>query len=149
MYSPDYSEDDVLEGVEKLHNQINPAAFLAELEVIQTDSEMIEQHVGPLDYHQHQLFQNILEDFADICAKSQTEISRTTEIKHCIHLEKDMPIAQKPYRLNPENAQFLKDELHRMESSGIIQRSYSPWASPVVLVNKPDGGIRFCVTTKN
>jgi hypothetical protein len=87
----------------------------------------------------------VLGNFADICAKSQTEIGRTSEIKHRIYLERDAPIAQKPYRLNPENAKFLKGELQRMEANGIIRRSYSPWASPVVIVGKKGGDKRLCI----
>ena len=32
-----------------------------------------------------------------------------------------------------------------MEEAGIIRRSYSPWASPVVIVGKKGGEKRFCV----
>jgi len=44
MYSPEYSEYDVLEENNELgmNSQANPAAFLAELEVNQINSEIIE-----------------------------------------------------------------------------------------------------------
>lgn len=32
-----------------------------------------------------------------------------------------------------------------MQDSGVIQPSSSPWSSPVVLVHKKDGTLRFCV----
>ena len=71
------------------------------------------------------VFQDHLVEYTDICAKSQTEIGRTTEIKHRIYTGNAIPIAQKPYRTNPENAKFLNEELKRMEINKIIQPSYS------------------------
>ncbi len=39
----------------------------------------------------------------------------------------------------------MKKELEELEESGIIERSSSPWSSPLVPVRKPDGGVRLCV----
>ena len=48
--------------------------------------------------------------------------------------------ANEPYR-REEARRLLSDML----SKDVIQRSSSPWASPVVLVGKKDGSIRFCI----
>ena len=39
----------------------------------------------------------------------------------------------------------MKAHLQEMVEVGAIRRSFSPWASAVVLVRKKDGGLRFCI----
>jgi hypothetical protein len=55
------------------------------------------------------------------------------------------PIRMSPYRANPEKAELIRKELDLMTKMGVIEDSNSPWASPVVLIPKPDGSIRFCI----
>ena len=41
-----------------------------------------------------------------------------------------------------------KSELEEMENDGIIERSSSEWAFPIVLVKKKDGSLRMCVDNR-
>ena len=38
----------------------------------------------------------------------------------------------------------VKNHVEEMLRRGWIQKSKSPWSSPVVIIKKKDGGIRFC-----
>ena len=55
------------------------------------------------------------------------------------------PINQRPYRLPLSKKAIVDQELDKMLEEGIIEPSSSPWASPLTLVPKKDGSIRFCV----
>ena len=58
----------------------------------------------------------------------------------------DSPSKRQPLRRMPFAArQEVAKQLHKMQRDGVIQPSQSPWASPVVLVQKKDGSQRFCV----
>ncbi len=39
----------------------------------------------------------------------------------------------------------VEDELEKMLNSGVIVRSDSEWASPLVPVHKKDGSVRICI----
>jgi hypothetical protein len=49
------------------------------------------------------------------------------------------PIAQRPYRMNPQELEELKKQLADMLSKGLICPSASPWGSLVLFVDKRDG----------
>ena len=140
MTSPNYSE--ASESEENEDSEEHPALLLAEAA---TEGEKKTLQVGPLEYSQQQTLDRVIRDFSDICAKSQVEIGRTTEIKHRIYTGDATPIAQRSYKTNPSNAKFITEEIQQMLENGIIRHSKSPWASPVVVVGKKDGAKRFCV----
>ena len=54
------------------------------------------------------------------------------------------PIKQVSYRLNPQKREIMKKEVEYLLQQNLIEPSYSPWASPSLLVPKPDGSFRLC-----
>jgi hypothetical protein len=65
--------------------------------------------------------------------------------EHQIDTGDSTPIASPPYRLTPGKRQILQVEINAMLEAGIIEECESAWASPAVLVPKPDGSIPVCV----
>jgi hypothetical protein len=55
------------------------------------------------------------------------------------------PLRQPPRRRNPHQETTEQTEINKMLTAGIIRDSSSPWASPAILIRKPDGSWRFCV----
>ena len=47
-----------------------------------------------------------------------------------------LPITQKPYTLPLKHTAWAQGELEILEKAGVIVRSVSPWASPIVVVPK-------------
>ncbi|XP_076035999.1 uncharacterized protein LOC143021962 [Oratosquilla oratoria] len=66
-------------------------------------------------------------------------------LEHDVETHGAPPIRQRPYRLNTFKREYVRAEVQRLQELGIVQPSHSPWASPVVLVPKPDGSMRLCV----
>ena len=69
----------------------------------------------------------------------------TDLIAHRIEVGKNLPVHTAPYRTSPKDRDIIQKEVERMLKENIIRPSRSPWASPVVLITKKDGTIRFCV----
>ncbi len=52
------------------------------------------------------------------------------------------PSAPPPYRIPHARKQITRDEVKAMLQAGIIEPSKSPWAAPILLVQKKDGSMR-------
>jgi len=67
-------------------------------------------------------------------------------VEHRIRLKPGaVPLRQHPYKAGPLARVREKAEVERMRSMGVIEPSTGEWASPVVMVLKLDGSVRFCI----
>ena len=105
----------------------------------------LDLQVGHLVQAQQQQLEELLVSFADAFALDPSELGTTKLVKHIIDTGGQPPVRQ-PVRRTPFALRSKVDEMvQEMMEQGVVEPSTSPWASPIVLVRKKDGGIRFCV----
>ena len=87
----------------------------------------------------------LLEDYHDVFSLSKEDRGETNLIELNIDTgdatPRKYPVRRVPFAVRDEIARNLQE----MQAADVIQPSTSPWASPVVLVRKKDGTLRFCV----
>ena len=87
------------------------------------------------DKHQ-KAFKDLCHEFKDIFSVDSGDIGKTPLVEMEIDTGDIPPIMQKPYTLSLKHAEWVQKELEILEKAGVIVRSVSPWASPVVVVPK-------------
>ncbi len=86
--------------------------------------------------------EDLVEEFDGVfCGETGT----TDVVKLRIDTKDAQPIAQPPYSVPLSMREDVRAELKALEEAGIIQRSDSSWASPLVPVKKKNGKVRLCV----
>jgi hypothetical protein len=98
-----------------------------------------------LSDEQKDLFQDELNGFSDLFVESSKKPGRTELLKFEIDTGDSKPIKQQPCRVSGAEGEVMEAEVDQYLELGLIRPSISPWASPVLMIRKPDGGIRFCI----
>ena len=81
-------------------------------------------------------FEQLCRDQSEAFSKNNKDIGKTQVIEMEIDTGDSLPIAQSPYTLPLKHYDWVRQEIETLEKAGVIERSLSPWASPVIVVPK-------------
>jgi len=98
---------------------------------------------------QEQKFRALINEFGDIFAVSNAELTGTDRLKFTINIQQDArPIRQRPYSYSQEARVEIERQIQEMLAIKFIRNSISPWSSNVLLVKKKNGEQRFFIDYK-
>ncbi|XP_053212264.1 uncharacterized protein LOC128395805 [Panonychus citri] len=98
-----------------------------------------------LEHIEKEKVQQLLIAHRNCFSFSGDKIGRTQMVKHQINTGDHPPIHQPPYRLSALKRELATKMIEELIDDGFVVPSNSPWASPIVMVDKKTGEKRFCV----
>ncbi|KAK4315748.1 hypothetical protein Pmani_013054 [Petrolisthes manimaculis] len=117
----------------------NPTVAVMKNSIILANPESTLQHLDPEKAEDIRCllrkFQEVFQDVPQRCVVASHDV---------VLLKDSTPIKQAPYRMNPTKREVIRQEVKFLIDHGLAEPSSSEWASPCLLVPKPDGTYRMC-----
>ena len=88
---------------------------------------------------QDRSFEKLKEDYPEVFSLNNQDIGHTQLVTMHVDTGDSPPICQKPYTLPLKHYSWVQQEIETLEQAGIMKKSLSPWASPIVVVPKKSG----------
>lgn len=107
----------------------------------------IEQNLqcGDITSTQRTKLCKLLNEFKGRFSFNLADLGKTNTAIMNIQCVTEKPIVYAPYRLSLSERNIVKNMISELLKNNIIRESRSPYASPILLVGKKDGGQRLCV----
>ena len=119
---------------------------MEEVDRLSAVREIWRRHCDILEPWQQEELWQVLSEFKDIFALTDSDVGLTHLVQHEIDTGDAQPIKTRPRRLPMAHRGAADSAIEEMLETGIIEPSDSPWASGVVMVSKKRSHkMRFCV----
>ena len=83
-----------------------------------------------------QKFEELCDEYGEAFSKNNEDIGRTKLVKMDIDTGDSPPVSSRPYTLPLKHYEWVQREIESLECAGVITKSISKWASPIVIVPK-------------
>ena len=83
-----------------------------------------------------QKFKELCDEYGEAFSKNNEDIGRTKLVKMDIDTGDSPPVSSRPYTLPLKHYEWVQREIESLECAGVITKSMSKWASPIVVVPK-------------
>ena len=83
-----------------------------------------------------QKFEELCEEYGEAFSKNNEDIGRTKLVKMDIDTGDSPPVSSRLYTLPLKHYELVQREIESLEHAGVITKSMSKWASPIVVVPK-------------
>ena len=83
-----------------------------------------------------QKFKELCEEYGEAFSKNNEDIGRTKLVKIYIDIGDSPLVSSRPYTLPLKHYEWVQREIESLECAGVIAKSMSKWASPIVVVPK-------------
>ena len=110
-------------------------------DLVYSPTQITEHHRVELKDHdaseetRHQ-FEELKAKYPKVFSLNNEDIGHTQLVTMDIDTGDSPPVCQKPYTLPLKHYSWVQQEIETLEWAGVIKKSISPWASPIVVVPK-------------
>ena len=137
--------DDPKQEDESVLASVGDVSVASGLEELLKEVPGVNVSVDNLNSEQVSRVSSLLLCYKELFGKPGCGHGNAASVEHTIDVGEAKPIHVPPYRAGFKERETIDKLTDEMLKEGVIRHSSSPWASPVVLVAKKDGQIRFCI----
>ena len=101
-----------------------------------TEHRRVELKDQEISEQTRQKFEKLKGKYPKVFSTSSEDIGRTNLVTMHVDTGNNPPICQKPYTLPLKHYSWVQQEIETLEHAGVIKKSISPWASPIIMVPK-------------
>ena len=141
----DFIVDEPKAESESILTSVGDVSVASSLDELLKEVPGVNVCVDSLNNEQVSRVSSLLLCYKELFGKPGCGHGNAASVEHTIDVGDARPIHVPPYRAGFKERETVEKLTDEMLKEGVIRHSSNPWASPVVLVAKKDGQIRFCI----